>query len=837
MADYTNYSDVVVDGVVQASGKLKGGVQASEAYDAVLLGDDGRIPEELLPEGFVATVPVESISISGTLSGETGGTLTLVAEVSPENATNRAVTWAVTDGSEHVRIQSQTGSSCTISLVSAGSAVITATAQDGSGVSQTATVTVTDPVVLVTAISISGDNTGDVGETVTLTAAVTPSNATNRAVTWAVTSGTSYAEIASQTDDSCVVRLTGAGSAVITATAQDGSGVTATHTIAISEPFVEVTAIAISGNTSGDIGTYITLTATVTPSNATNPAVTWSVSAGTGYIAITQQTATSCTVYCQAEGTGTVTATAQDGSGVTATHTIQSVDPTVYVTGIEITGDASGTVGGTISLTATVTPANATNPAVTWAVSDGGDYISIQSQTGNSCTVSLDAVGTGTVTATAQDGSGVSDSFAITVESGDVEYDGIRSIYSSTDFSNILTDPSGCFSNLQVSRDIGFNPVSANPVRNTSTSLSRVTDEGSFGFDPETGMGPLGMFYATFQSGSSGQYLHELLDPYDLSQYIAIWDDDSKSWDYGQTGSSHITTENTMLCIPRSGWSVSDGGNLTVSRPLGGTVDLGDTTAFDILDDDHGHAGATEYDYLALGVYLGYNDSSVLKSISGVTASRSTTAADFRTYARANTVRDGWAGVWNFYQWSYWKNLFYLMTQDFNGQATIGNGGLSYSASTTGLCDALGPYAGNVSGTTDAVKFLIENPWGSLYQFVDDAYCSGTQGELLVGNNATPTSDTSNKGTTIAYSTSSGYGGNILGSGAFEWSMPADAQGSSTTGTCDHVNPVASSSPFLGVGGCSNNVSLGYAGPGYVVSWAGNSFTVLGARLAFTFNP
>lgn len=773
--------------------------------------------ESIIIKSDVSTVvPVVSITISGTLSGETGGTLTLIAEVSPENATNKAVSWNITDGSEHVSIQSQTGSSCTISLVSAGSAVITATAQDGSGISQTATVTVTDPVVLVTAISISGDNSGDVGETVTLTAAVTPSNATNRAVTWAVTSGASYAVIASQTDSSCTVRLTGAGSAVITATAQDGGGATATHTIAVSEPFVEVTAISISGDTSGDIGTYITLTATVTPPNATNPAVTWSVTAGTGYIAITQQTATSCTVYCQAEGTGTVTATAQDGSGVTATHTIQSIDPTVYVTGIEITGDASGEVGGTISLSATVTPSNATNPAVTWAVSDGEEYISIQSQTGNSCTVSLDAVGSGTVTATAQDGSDVSDSITITVISA------VTGIQVNYDSETILTDPTGCLSYLA--------PSNLRPVVNTSTFLARASDEGSWAFSESTGFNMVGMFYATFQSGSSGQYLHELLNPYDLTKYIAVWNDSSKSWDYSQTGNSHITTENTMLCIPTTSFLIT-----------GNTCTLGfSRTVLSVSAKAH-KIDEEIYEYLGIGVYLGYNDGSVLKSISGVTASRSTTAADFRTYAHANTVRNGWAGVWNYYQYTLWKVLTYTMLKSFNGQARLGNGGLSYSASTTGLCDKLGPFAGNVSGTTDAVKCLIENPWGSLYQFVDDAYCSGTTGELMVGWNSVPTSDTSNKDTTISYSTSAGYGGHVTwvdlpsseGWGAF---MPADSQGSSTTGTCDRVYPVYSSGPFLVVGYGSGNVSNGHAGPGAVHYWNGASNTYGGARLAFVFN-
>ena len=49
MADFTDLNDVIVDGVVQASGKLKGGQQATEQGDAVLLGADHKIPSSMVP--------------------------------------------------------------------------------------------------------------------------------------------------------------------------------------------------------------------------------------------------------------------------------------------------------------------------------------------------------------------------------------------------------------------------------------------------------------------------------------------------------------------------------------------------------------------------------------------------------------------------------------------------------------------------------------------------------------------------------------------------------------------------------------------------------------------
>lgn len=82
---------------------------------------------------------------------------------------------------------------------------------------------------------------------------------------------------------------------------------------------VNVTAITVNGNatitTPGGTATY---TASVTPGNATNKNVTWSVTPGTGNATI-DQTGKLTSV---ADGTVTVVATAADGSGVTGTKQV-----------------------------------------------------------------------------------------------------------------------------------------------------------------------------------------------------------------------------------------------------------------------------------------------------------------------------------------------------------------------------------------------------------------------------------------------------------------------------------------------------------------------------------
>lgn len=84
--------------------------------------------------------------------------------------------------------------------------------------------------------------------------------------------------------------------------------------------------------------------------------------------------------------------------------------PAKPVTGITITGTATVAKDSTTQLTATVTPADATNKKVTWTSSD--EAVATVDSTG---LVTGVAAGTATITATAQDGSGVSDTESVTV--------------------------------------------------------------------------------------------------------------------------------------------------------------------------------------------------------------------------------------------------------------------------------------------------------------------------------------------------------------------------------------------------------------------------------------
>jgi hypothetical protein len=100
-----------------------------------------NITEMTVQVPVTRAVAVSGITISpASLSGQTGGTAQLTANVSPSNATDATVTWS--SSNEAVATVSATG---LVSYVAPGTATITATANDGSNVTASITATVTSP--------------------------------------------------------------------------------------------------------------------------------------------------------------------------------------------------------------------------------------------------------------------------------------------------------------------------------------------------------------------------------------------------------------------------------------------------------------------------------------------------------------------------------------------------------------------------------------------------------------------------------------------------------------------------------------------------------------------
>ena len=158
-------------------------------------------------------------------------------------------------------------------------------------------------------------------------------------------------------------------------------------------------------------GGTLQMEANVLPANADDPTYTWSVTNGTGSATINANGL----LTAMTNGTVTVTATANDASGISGTLVVTISNQVTLVNSITVQGQAGATTitssGGTLQMEANVLPANADDATYTWSVTNGTGSATINAN--GLLTAMTD--GTVTVTATANDASGISGTLVVTI--------------------------------------------------------------------------------------------------------------------------------------------------------------------------------------------------------------------------------------------------------------------------------------------------------------------------------------------------------------------------------------------------------------------------------------
>ena len=215
--------------------------------------------------GSESTIEVTSVNLNtATLELEIGEESQLTAIISPSNASDRKVIW----GSSNVKVVTVTETGL-VKGIAEGSATITATA---GGKQNTCAVTVTKAAIKAESISLDRNSLElEVEEVYTLIATVFPENASDKAVIWS--SDNPYT--AHVSDDGTVKGVT-EGKTTIRAKITD---LEATCEVNVVPKVVHVTSVVLSET---DLKLYPdethTLTAEVTPDNATYKTIEWSSS-------------------------------------------------------------------------------------------------------------------------------------------------------------------------------------------------------------------------------------------------------------------------------------------------------------------------------------------------------------------------------------------------------------------------------------------------------------------------------------------------------------------------------------------------------------------------------
>jgi uncharacterized protein YjdB len=376
---------VTVDTIEMADGYdsvIIKAVSAGVSIITVTTVDGGFMAQCFVLVNATNTANVTGVSLNkDTINFEgVGVTETLIATISPANATDKTVVWG--SSNQAVAIVTQNG---VVVSISEGAAVITATTVDGGF---TAQCVVNVKNVDVTGISLNKDtiNFEMIGVTDSIIATVFPSNATYKTVVW----GSSNQAVAIVTQNGVVVSIS-EGTTIITATTID-SGFTAQCVVNVS--IVDVTGISLNKDTVNfeKIGATDSVIATIFPSNATYKTVVWG-SSNQAAATVTQNGV----IVSVADGTAIITATTVDG-GFTAQCVVTVSDKSVKSVTLDKTA-INLNVGATSTLTAIINPSYAANKAVTWNSSNPA--LAIVSATG---IVTGRSNGTATITVTTNDG-------------------------------------------------------------------------------------------------------------------------------------------------------------------------------------------------------------------------------------------------------------------------------------------------------------------------------------------------------------------------------------------------------------------------------------------------
>ena len=321
-----------------------------------------------------------------TMEVAVGSTKTIVATLKPSNVTNKEVTWKSSD-----KAIATVSSKGVVKGVKAGTVKITATSGDGAA-KKTVTIKIYTPVK-----SISLNKTSltlKLGASSTVTPSFKPSNTTYKTVKW-----TSSNYDVATVDSNGKITAKGVGYAVITATTTKGSK-TATCKVNVVKPLTGVSLSKTSLRM--EVGTKETLKPVFKPADASNQTVSWK-SSDTSIATVS----TSGVVTAKKLGTATITVTTADGNFKKTCK----VEVVKKVKSVELNkASAVLYLGKTLTLKATVTPAGATNPAVTFSSSD--TKVAKVSSKG---VVTPVAPGTATITVKTQDG-GFKDTCKVTVK-------------------------------------------------------------------------------------------------------------------------------------------------------------------------------------------------------------------------------------------------------------------------------------------------------------------------------------------------------------------------------------------------------------------------------------
>lgn len=344
---------------INAEGNAKA-LKAGKSTVTVKTVDGGFTAEREITVS-AKVVSVESVAIKAVPEGlllYVGDEFAFEAVITPENATDKNVSWSSSDP-EVLKVAAD-GKAVALKT---GKAKITVTTADGKKTAVTEEITVEPQIVPVTGVKITNyTETLHVNETFAFEAEVSPENATDKSVKWS----SANEEVLVIDEATGLATAVEEGTVMVKVISGYDADVYDECTVIVTAADVHVESVAIADMPdSVRVGDEFTLRAVITPSYATDTTVTWK-SSDTMVATIDSKGR----VKALSSGVTTIILTSNDGGKVAKydmevfTVEVASVIITSYPENYEMTE------GEKFTFTAAVKPDNATDKTVKWSSSE-----------------------------------------------------------------------------------------------------------------------------------------------------------------------------------------------------------------------------------------------------------------------------------------------------------------------------------------------------------------------------------------------------------------------------------------------------------------------------------
>ena len=278
-----------------------------------------------------------------------GGTALLAATCTPEDASERKVTFTTNDAGV-AKVQ---GTS--LKAIQRGECDLVVASVQNPEITETLRVLVIQPVKNITINA--GNRKVAAGSTLQLTAICQPDNASIQNVTWA----SKTPNIATVDENGTVTGLK-KGTANITATAADGSNAVGTVMLTVTQ---SVTAISMrTPEVQVVTGRTVTASATALPAEANDKTMTWTTDDPS--IATVRGNGQTCQVTGVKAGTCILTATSNSNPAVYATATVVVSQLVTGITNVNSPAELSFKVGESVQTRWSIQPEDATNAALSF---------------------------------------------------------------------------------------------------------------------------------------------------------------------------------------------------------------------------------------------------------------------------------------------------------------------------------------------------------------------------------------------------------------------------------------------------------------------------------------